>query len=596
MDGSKLAALGWQPRTSFEDGLAATVDWYRANEAWWRAARSGDWDAYYERQYGPRLATGQAAAAIDARRPTTDARRRHRGRRPARAGARGGPRRCAVHRPGRADRLDAATTSTSTRPTASARASIATGPRSSSTPRPGPTSTAAPAIPSWRSAATARDRRPRRGLRRARHRPARRLDQRGLRRRRGATAGRTAPTTRPSPVNPYGASKLAGERLRGRGVRGSGAGARSGSPGRRGCSGRRATTSRAGSSRPPSGRAAGEPLRLVGDEWGTPTYTADVADAIVELLAEDAVGGIHHLVNGGIATRADWARDVVARAGDRRSRSRTSRCRPGSAPRRRRAGASSRRRRCRPASRSGLAGRDGRLRAARSCARRRRREADDRRRRPPSALPGVRYGAIVRHADARGSFRELWRPRPALTARLVPADEPRSSRPTCRPRRRASCAACTCHRRQVDLWIVADGRAFVALVDVRPMLDGSARPRVVETRELAADEWVVIPTGVAHGFLAVEPLELIYSSRTSTTARDELGFAWDDPAVGGRLATLAATPGRTRRSCRTATGEPDARRPRGALMRRRGRGASHPGTAHAATLPGSVPRADPKGP
>ena len=33
-------------------GLAETVDWYVANEAWWRAARSGDWDAYYERQYG----------------------------------------------------------------------------------------------------------------------------------------------------------------------------------------------------------------------------------------------------------------------------------------------------------------------------------------------------------------------------------------------------------------------------------------------------------------------------------------------------------------------------------------------------------------
>ena len=45
-------------------------------------------------------------------------------------------------------------------------------------------------------------------------------------------------------------------------------------------------------------RAAGEPLRLVSDEWGTPTYTADVADAIVGLLAEDATAGVHHLVNG----------------------------------------------------------------------------------------------------------------------------------------------------------------------------------------------------------------------------------------------------------------------------------------------------------
>ncbi len=55
MDGAKIAALGWQPRTSFEDGLARTIDWFVANEPWWRAARSGDWDVYYERQYGSRL-------------------------------------------------------------------------------------------------------------------------------------------------------------------------------------------------------------------------------------------------------------------------------------------------------------------------------------------------------------------------------------------------------------------------------------------------------------------------------------------------------------------------------------------------------------
>jgi dTDP-glucose 4,6-dehydratase len=61
MDGSKLAALGWRNRVAFRDGLAATVDWYRANEPWWRAAKSGDWDAYYERQYGARLAASTEA-------------------------------------------------------------------------------------------------------------------------------------------------------------------------------------------------------------------------------------------------------------------------------------------------------------------------------------------------------------------------------------------------------------------------------------------------------------------------------------------------------------------------------------------------------
>ena len=63
MNGERLHALGWEPEVGFEDGLASTVDWYRANEDWWRATRSGDWDAWYERQYGHRLATGQAAPA-----------------------------------------------------------------------------------------------------------------------------------------------------------------------------------------------------------------------------------------------------------------------------------------------------------------------------------------------------------------------------------------------------------------------------------------------------------------------------------------------------------------------------------------------------
>jgi dTDP-glucose 4,6-dehydratase len=34
----KLERLtGWRATTSFEAGLERTVDWYRENEAWWRA-------------------------------------------------------------------------------------------------------------------------------------------------------------------------------------------------------------------------------------------------------------------------------------------------------------------------------------------------------------------------------------------------------------------------------------------------------------------------------------------------------------------------------------------------------------------------------
>lgn len=139
-----------------------------------------------------------------------------------------------------------------------------------------------------------------------------------------------------------------------------------------------------------------------------------------------------------------------------------------------------------------------------------------------SALPGVRYGAIVRHADERGSLGELWRAGDFPGEAFVQANLSTSAAGVLR--------GLHFHRRQNDLWVVADGRALVALVDVRPMLTGSGEA-IVETRELSPDEWVFIPSGVAHGFLALAPLQLIYLVTNEYDGSDELGFAWDDPAV-----------------------------------------------------------------
>ncbi len=140
-----------------------------------------------------------------------------------------------------------------------------------------------------------------------------------------------------------------------------------------------------------------------------------------------------------------------------------------------------------------------------------------------STIPGVVYASIERHADERGSFRELWRssrlPEPFVQANLSTSAA-------------GVLRGLHLHRRQVDHWVVVDGRAFVALVDVRPLLDGSGPRPLVETRELGPDESVTIPVGAAHGFLAVEPLELLYLVTNEFDGSDELGFAWDDPAVG----------------------------------------------------------------
>ncbi|MBV9323628.1 MAG: dTDP-glucose 4,6-dehydratase [Chloroflexi bacterium] len=57
VDTSKLLGLGWRPRWSFEDGLAATVRWYADNEAWWRPIKSGErHQAYYAQNYADRSA------------------------------------------------------------------------------------------------------------------------------------------------------------------------------------------------------------------------------------------------------------------------------------------------------------------------------------------------------------------------------------------------------------------------------------------------------------------------------------------------------------------------------------------------------------
>ena len=56
LSSAKIRALGWEPRVFFAEGLETTVDWYRDNAWWWEPIRSGDFRAYYERQYGRRLA------------------------------------------------------------------------------------------------------------------------------------------------------------------------------------------------------------------------------------------------------------------------------------------------------------------------------------------------------------------------------------------------------------------------------------------------------------------------------------------------------------------------------------------------------------
>ena len=54
VDSTKVAQLGWAPRHPFAAALETTVRWYREHESWWRPLKSGEFRAWYERQYANR--------------------------------------------------------------------------------------------------------------------------------------------------------------------------------------------------------------------------------------------------------------------------------------------------------------------------------------------------------------------------------------------------------------------------------------------------------------------------------------------------------------------------------------------------------------
>jgi dTDP-glucose 4,6-dehydratase len=49
-----MRETGWRPEMDFETGLERTIQWYAANSAWVARVRSGEYRAYYEKNYGGR--------------------------------------------------------------------------------------------------------------------------------------------------------------------------------------------------------------------------------------------------------------------------------------------------------------------------------------------------------------------------------------------------------------------------------------------------------------------------------------------------------------------------------------------------------------
>jgi dTDP-glucose 4,6-dehydratase len=56
-----MQETGWRPQVEFEPGLARTIEWYRTHADWVNRVSSGEYRAYYERNYGARTTLQNAS-------------------------------------------------------------------------------------------------------------------------------------------------------------------------------------------------------------------------------------------------------------------------------------------------------------------------------------------------------------------------------------------------------------------------------------------------------------------------------------------------------------------------------------------------------
>jgi dTDP-4-dehydrorhamnose 3,5-epimerase len=91
------------------------------------------------------------------------------------------------------------------------------------------------------------------------------------------------------------------------------------------------------------------------------------------------------------------------------------------------------------------------------------------------------------------------------------------------------------HLHQADYWYVPNGTARVVLHDLRTgsPTDGAtlSLDLGVQTDGTKSHRGVFIPPGVAHGFAALTDMTITYLVDGYYNPADELGVAWDDPAV-----------------------------------------------------------------
>ncbi len=142
---------------------------------------------------------------------------------------------------------------------------------------------------------------------------------------------------------------------------------------------------------------------------------------------------------------------------------------------------------------------------------------------------GKIQGVEVRHCsvfpDSRGSFAEVFRSQWSEVNGFEDEIQINLSRS-----KKGSVRGLHFHKRQSDWWIPVSGTLQVALADLR---DGSPTFLKTSILKLNSDDCsgVLIPPGVAHGFLALSDVTLVYVVNRYYDGSDEQGVAWNDPLL-----------------------------------------------------------------
>lgn len=139
-------------------------------------------------------------------------------------------------------------------------------------------------------------------------------------------------------------------------------------------------------------------------------------------------------------------------------------------------------------------------------------------------IAGVQIVQLDSFGDERGRFREIFR------KEWFPQRSWQKLQSNCSQSAAGVLRGLHYHFHQVDYWYVAAGRLRGALYDLRTDSPTCGMAEVVEMGG-AADIGLFIPVGVAHGFVALTDVTMIYIVDNYYDGSDEFGVRWDDPEL-----------------------------------------------------------------